>query len=98
LSELEGKIFTAVQAASQSMFPARLGIASGSMQLGYNRLLLRGDGWAGYIPDLRTAAYGGYGADTSTRIEVGAGERMTFRHLTNLYGLRGMWRSEQGRP
>ena len=30
--------------------------------------------WPGYIPDIRSAAYGGYGADVSTRIEVGAGE------------------------
>jgi neutral ceramidase len=57
-----------------------------------------GGTWAGYIPDLRSAAYGGYGADASTRIEVGAGERIMLHHLTNLYGLRGMWRSEPGRP
>jgi hypothetical protein len=44
LKEVEQKIFTAVEQASQSMFPARLGVGRGSAQLGYNRLLLRDDG------------------------------------------------------
>ena len=35
-----------------------------------------GGTWAGYIPDIRTAAYGGYGADATTRVELGAGEKM----------------------
>jgi hypothetical protein len=64
----------------------------------YGYTFSSGGTWAGYIPDLRTAAYGGYGADTSTRIEVGAGERIMLRHLTNLYDLRGMWRDAPGRP
>jgi len=41
--------------------------------------------WPGYIPDLKSAAYGGYGADASTRIEVGAGEQIMQRHLIQLY-------------
>lgn len=57
-----------------------------------------GGTWAGYIPDLRTAAYGGYGADVSTRLEVGAGERIMLRHFINLYDLRGMWRDSPGQP
>jgi hypothetical protein len=54
--------------------------------------------WAGYVPDLKTAAHGGYGADASTRVEVGAGERLLERHLINLYGLQGMWKDAQGKP
>lgn len=54
--------------------------------------------WPGYIPDLRTAAYGGYGADVTTRVETGAGETIMQRHLIHLYGLRGMWRDAPGRP
>ncbi len=54
--------------------------------------------WPGYIPDLRTAAYGGYGADVTTRVEVGTAERIVNRHVVNLYGLRGMWRDQPGRP
>jgi hypothetical protein len=57
-----------------------------------------GGTWAGYIPDLRSAAYGGYGADASTRIEVGAAEKIMLRHLTNLYDLLGMWKDKPGRP
>ena len=57
-----------------------------------------GGTWAGYIPDLRSAAYGGYGADASTRIEIGAGERIMLRHLINLYDLLGMWKDKPGRP
>lgn len=57
-----------------------------------------GGTWPGYIPDLRSAAYGGYGADASTRIEVGAGEKIMLRHLTHLYDLLGMWKRAPGRP
>lgn len=57
-----------------------------------------GDPWPGYIPDIRTAAYGGYGADNATTIEPGAAERIMDHHLIQLYGLRGMWLSEPGRP
>jgi hypothetical protein len=64
----------------------------------YGYTFSNGGTWAGYIPDLRTAAYGGYGADASTRIEVGAGERIMLRHLTNLYDLQGMWRDAPGKP
>ncbi len=46
LAELERKIFGAVKEAAASMFPARLSIGRGSLQLGYNRLLLRDDGRA----------------------------------------------------
>ncbi|MBM3727410.1 MAG: hypothetical protein FJW40_18555 [Acidobacteria bacterium] len=54
--------------------------------------------WPGYIPDLRSAAYGGYGADVTTRIQIGAGEAILARHLKELYGLRGMWRDAPGKP
>lgn len=57
-----------------------------------------GGTWPGYIPDLRSAAHGGYGADVTTRIEVGAGERIMQRHLVNLYGLLGMWQDKPGKP
>ena len=57
-----------------------------------------GGGWPGYIPDLRSAAYGGYGADVTTRVEVGAGEKIMEQHLINLYRLRGMWRDAPGKP
>ncbi len=64
----------------------------------YGYTYSNGLGWPGYIPDLRSAAYGGYGADVTTRIEVGAGERIIQRHLVNLYQLLGMWKDKPGRP
>ena len=63
----------------------------------YGYTFSAGGTWAGYIPDLRSAAYGGYGADASTRIEVGAGEKIMLRHLAVLYDLLGMWKDKPGR-
>ncbi|MCC6368561.1 MAG: neutral/alkaline non-lysosomal ceramidase N-terminal domain-containing protein [Bryobacterales bacterium] len=57
-----------------------------------------GGAWPGYIPDLKTAAYGGYGADVTTRIEIGAGETIIERHLIHLYDMLGMWRDKPGKP
>lgn len=49
----------------------------------------------GYVCDVRSAAYGGYGADASPRIiEVGAGETIMTRHLINLYRLKGIMKDE----
>jgi hypothetical protein len=62
----------------------------------YGYTFSAGGTWAGYIPDLRSAAHGGYGADVTTRVEIGAGERLLQRHLINLYGLLGMWRDKPG--
>jgi len=50
-----------------------------------------------YICDIKSAAYGGYGADDSPgRIQVGAGEAIMNKHLENLYRLRGIMRDEPG--
>ncbi len=54
--------------------------------------------WPGYIPDIRSAAYGGYGADVTTHIEVGAGETIMQHHLIHLYSMLGMWRDKPGQP
>ena len=56
-----------------------------------------GGDFPGYVPDIRSAAYGGYGADNSAlMIEVGAGEAVMNRHLGNLYRLRGIMRDKPG--
>ena len=57
-----------------------------------------GTAWPDYIPDVKSAAHGGYGADMSTHIEPGAGERILLQHLINLYALQGMWLDHPGRP
>ena len=65
----------------------------------YGYTFSSGGQWTGYIPDLRSAAYGGYGADsTVTRVEVGAGEAILQRHLMDLFELRGYWRASPGLP
>jgi neutral ceramidase len=54
--------------------------------------------WPNYIPDIASAARGGYGADIEgpTMIEVGSGERIMNKHLENYYRLAGLMRAEPG--
>ncbi len=71
--------------------------AEAAFPLLYGYTYAAGGVWAGYLPDIRSAAQGGYGADsTATRVEVGAGERLIERHLMHLYDLLGMWRTAPG--
>jgi neutral ceramidase len=72
--------------------------AEAPVPLFYGYTFSAGGTWAGYIPDVRSAANGGYGADASTRVEVGAGERLIQRHVINLYGLLGKWLPAPGQP
>ena len=69
-----------------------------AVPLFYGYTFSAGGTWPGYIPDIRSAAYGGYGADVTTRIEVGAGEKIMLRQIQNLYELRGMWHDKPGKP
>ncbi|MBL8187668.1 MAG: neutral/alkaline non-lysosomal ceramidase N-terminal domain-containing protein [Acidobacteria bacterium] len=48
-----------------------------------------GGEWIGYVPALKAATEGGYGAGYNTTIEVGAGEAMIDRHIVNLFTLMG---------
>lgn len=50
------------------------------------------NGHLGYFPTIRAAAEGGYGADSSTIVEVGAGERLVDQALVNLGYLSGRLR------
>ena len=54
--------------------------------------------WPNYVPDIRSAALGGYGADQSNpkMIEVGSGEAVMNKHLENMYRLTGLMREEPG--
>jgi hypothetical protein len=54
--------------------------------------------WPNYVPDIKSAALGGYGADQSNprMIEVGAGEAVINKHLENMYRLTGLMREEPG--
>jgi hypothetical protein len=54
--------------------------------------------WPNYIPDIESAARGGWGADQSkpNMIEVGSGERIMNKHLENYYRLTGLMREQPG--
>jgi len=54
--------------------------------------------WPNYVPDIKSAALGGYGADQSSpkMIEVGSGEAVMNKHLENMYRLTGLLREEPG--
>ena len=54
--------------------------------------------WPNYLPDIRSAALGGYGADQATpnMIEVGSGEAIMNKHLENAYRLSGLMRDQPG--
>ena len=47
------------------------------------------NGHLGYFPTIKAAAQGGYGAGSSTIVEVGAGELLVNRALINLAYLSG---------
>lgn len=49
--------------------------------------------WPVYLPDLRSAAYGGFGADNGPGlIEVGAGEKIFNKLIENYYRMTGVFR------
>ncbi len=45
--------------------------------------------WTGYMPDIESAARGGYGASDGTQIGVGVGERLLNEGLAELFTLQG---------
>jgi hypothetical protein len=56
-----------------------------------------GGKWPVYVPDIRSAALGGYGADWDPNlIELGAGERIMAKQLENYYWMNGLMRSQPG--
>ncbi|MDR0750847.1 MAG: family 43 glycosylhydrolase [Tannerellaceae bacterium] len=55
-----------------------------------------GGKWPTYVPDVRSAALGGYGADWGPVRDAGGGEAVMTRHLRNYYILTGLMRNSQG--
>jgi hypothetical protein len=56
-----------------------------------------GGQWPGYVPSIKGAALGGFGADQDSRmIEVGSGEAMFNKHLENYFELTGLMRDKPG--
>jgi hypothetical protein len=53
--------------------------------------------WPGYVPSIKGAALGGFGADQDRKmIEVGAGEAIFNKHLENYFRLTGLMREAPG--
>ena len=50
-------------------------------------------GWIGYVPTLQAAIEGGYGANTNTSLEVGAGEALIDRAVVHVYQMLGYLRT-----
>jgi len=48
-----------------------------------------GGEWIGYVPTIRAASEGGYGAGYYTNIDVGAGEAIIDRAVVNLFRMAG---------
>ena len=55
-----------------------------------------GGDWPTYVPDVRSAALGGYGADWGPVRAPGSGEALMTRHLNNYYVIKGLMRTQQG--
>lgn len=57
------------------------------------------NGYIAYFPTIRDAVVGGYGANTvTTRVEIGAGERMVDRGLIHIYRILGMLKDKPEQP
>ena len=56
-----------------------------------------GYSWPSYVPDLMSAARGGYGASDTTQAAVGTGERLLNLGVAQLYQLRGMLKDKPQR-
>jgi hypothetical protein len=55
-----------------------------------------GGNWPTYVPDVRSAALGGYGADWGPTRAPEGGEAVMTRHLRNYYEIKGLMRKTQG--
>ena len=61
---------------------------SSAMLFGYS--YSAGGVWAGYLPTIRAAVEGGYGADYNTTVEAGTGEMLVDRAVVKIFELRGL--------
>jgi neutral ceramidase len=90
IATLPGEPFVDLQIALRDKSEARH-----TLLFGYT--YTAGGEWVGYLPTLKAATEGGYGAGYNTHIEVGAGEALIDRAVVNIYKLLGKLKSEPGR-
>jgi hypothetical protein len=86
---IPGEPFPALQQAFRRDAPVEF-----ALFLGYTNSVH--PGWPEYIPDIRSAAEGGYGADRRTLIEVGGGERLVNQAVVDLFDMKGMFADTGG--
>jgi Neutral/alkaline non-lysosomal ceramidase, N-terminal len=85
---LPGEPFVGLQLSLKQRSPA-----PATFMCGYT------NGYIAYFPTIRDAVVGGYGANTvTTRVEIGAGERMVDRGLIHIYRILGMLKDEPEQP
>jgi len=84
IAAVPGESFLALQTMFKRDAPVEFPLFAGYTTCG-------GAEWPDYIPDIRSAAEGGYGADYTTHIEVGAAERIVGQAVIDLFWLKGMF-------
>jgi len=85
---LPGEPFVGLQLSLKQRSPA-----PATFMCGYT------NGYIAYFPTIRDAVVGGYGANTvTTRVEIGAGERMVDRGLIHIYRILGMLKDKPEQP
>jgi neutral ceramidase len=85
---LPGEPFVGLQLSLKQRSPA-----PATFMCGYT------NGYIAYFPTIRDAVVGGYGANTvTTRVEIGAGERMVDRGLIHIYRILGMLKAKPEQP
>ena len=92
---LGGLVGVTTVAAGEQFLPM-LGYREGALRfLG----IPRANGYIAYFPTIRDAVMGGYGANNvTTRVEIGAGERMVDRGLIHIYRILGMLKDKPEQP
>src|SRR5215468_1358483 len=85
---LPGEPFVGLQLSLKQRSPA-----PATFMCGYT------NGYIAYFPTIRDAVVGGYGANNvTTRVEIGAGERMVDRGLIHIYRILGMLKDKPEQP
>jgi hypothetical protein len=90
IAAVPGEPFLALQTQFKEKAPVEFPLFAGYTTID-------GAEWPDYIPDLRSAAEGGYGADSSTHIEVGAAERIVNQAVADLYWMKAMFQDKPGK-
>jgi hypothetical protein len=90
IAAVPGESFCSLQTMYKRDAPVKFPLYAGYTTCG-------GAEWPDYIPDIRAAAEGGYGADYATHIQPGAAERIVNQALIDLWWMKGFFSDKPGR-